>query len=663
MSRWALWIRDAKLCCWILLSLAVLLPIAAIGQQDRPKIRLAFDRQNDFTFSTAMESWYSLEKGRYALDFRLSHSNIYNSSREEGRFVQMYFHTDIWQHFQLKKRLDLASWIETDQYVNNQNEKINAYAGLRYKPWDFLHVTPLIGYTWDTRTAVLGTSGPQVRLDQGITPALFVVSEHAFEDNLSMRTQLVARYKDISPRRQHNLILDHNWMKSFEEGVNLEAGLHLSAHELDDYQGNSVKRILSDSIMPHIDLSYTFLPGLEWRSSNNLLMHRRRFLFKNIVLPEPEENNLTFQGVELNTSQILTWVRKKMRVSAGYEFQYSSRGYLLMNNTGLNASDFETNLEREKQKDFQKNYNKVEAALVLPLSQRQRLEAKVSNQYLQYDTPSETNFDDRDELSWVGNGKWSSAWNKSFHTSLDLQGNYRHYAFLLKEKSQDNYIQRSLRLDFDFGWDILKQLRVEGQQAIYVTYNVKDFTDFNKTDRSTRNLESNFKANWRPGKRLQGEASFRRKETFQSYLNWQEFSETTLDTNRILTIETRWRMLLNHPNQSKEWYATAGYKHFDQSKRKLGNMVGLDNLLKTISLQQISLQTGPLLAFGYRNRNQSTIDLGLWMQVQVHKNNYKILATNQIFGAAAQESELRQVYVEFRPYPTARISYFFGGIQ
>ncbi|MBL0015711.1 MAG: hypothetical protein IPP17_04555 [Bacteroidetes bacterium] len=642
------------------LFLLTWLPGLLLAQDERSMMRLSFDRQNDFTFSTMLDARYAFQKGRYSLDFKLNHSNIYNSSRDEGRFVQMYFHTDLWQYFQLKKRLDVASWIETDQYVNNQNEKISVYGGIRYKPWSFLHVTPLVGYTWDTRTAILGRTEPTVQLDQGISPALFVTSSHEWKDQLTMRTQLIARYKQISPRRQYNVVVDHEWTKRFEEGVTLSAGVHASTHELDDYQGNSVKRIQSDTLMPHFELRYEFAPGLEWQSSNNMLLHRRRFVFQNLVFPTPEENNLTFQGVELGTMQRLSWVTSALRASGSYEFQYSSRGYLLQNNLGMNESDFEAQVEREKQKDFTKNFQKVEFDVLLPL-RRHSLELKTTNQYLQYDTPSETNFDDRDELSWVAAGKWKTGWNKTFQTAFQLQGNYRHYAFLLKEKSQDNYIQRSLRMDFDFAWDLHKTLRLEGQQSIYVTYNVKDFVDYNKTDRSTRNLETNLKGMWRPSRRLQVEANFRRKETHQSYLNWEKFTETTLDTNRILTIDNKYRYTFDGKSRKTSWYAEAGYKHFDQTKRFRTNMVGFDNLLKAISLRQVSLQTGPLLNIGYRHKNQSTIDIGCWLQVQVHKNKYEVLANNQIFGTAQQELDLQQVTVEFRPYPTARINYFFGG--
>lgn len=631
------------------------------GQLDRPMVRLAFDRQSDFTFATSLDAWYQVKKGRYDLDLRLSHSNIYNSSREEGRLVQVYVHSDIWQHFRLKRRWDAASWIETDQYINSQNEKVSLYGGIRYKPWEFLHITPLLGYTWDTRTAILGRTEPVVELDQGLTPALFVESSHEWEDGLAMRTRLVARYKQITPRRQHNLVLDHDWSKRFVEGVTLTAGLHLASHELDDYQGNSVKRILSDTILPHIDLTYEFLPGLEWQSQNGILLHRRRFLFHNLVLPQAEENDLTFQGMEIATAQRLGWAGKRLKVNAGYEFQYSTRSYDLTNDVGMNESDFVVAQERERQKDFVKNFQRLEAQLLWRVGTRHTLETHVTNQYLQYNTPSETNFDDRDELSWVAMQRWRTSWTKGFQTAIALQGNYRHYAFLYKEKSQDNYVQRSLRMNFEFAWDVFERLRLEGEQAIYVTYNVKDFMDYNKTDRSTRNLESNFKATWRPAKRLQVETSFRRKETHQSYLNWERFAETTLDTNRLLTIEQRYRVFLNEQAAPGQIYIEPGYKHFDQTKRLRSNMVGIDNLLKAISLRQISLQTGPLLAFGIRNRNQSTVDIGCWLQIQVKKNKYEVLDTDQIFGAAQQESALKVVSLALRPYPTARINYYFGG--
>jgi hypothetical protein len=644
-----------------MLLLACLWTGDLVGQQDRPFVNFDFSRQNDFTFVTNLDSWYTFKKGRYGLDMKLGHSNIYNTSLTAERFVQVYLRSSIWQHFRIKKNLEVVSWIETDQYFNNPNQKINLYAGLRYQPWSFLSVTPLLGYTWDVRTAVLGQTIAQPKLDQGLTPAVLLQTEYSWPDiKLETTTRMFLRYKDISPRRQYNTFLQHAWQKQFEEGVQLQASIAGGSHELDDYQGNSVKRILSDTLQPTLNLGYTFYKGLEWQSENGMQIFRRRFLFSSLTEGLPDDNNLTFQGLEINTRQRIGIVQPHWRMSGAYHYQYSSRVYDLDNTTNLNPTDYENRLLIEQQKDFMKNLHRVELGLDADIARQHRLSFGLVNQYLQYDTQSETNFDDRDELSYLGSTEWQARWRPRFSTTAGLSANYRHYAFLLKEKSQDNYIQRSLRLEFKFGWDASKRLRIEGDNAVYVTYNVKDFTDYNKTDRSTRNLENNAKMVYRPTQRLQFETAFRRKETQQSYLNWEAFSETTLDTNRIMTVEQRCRLQINAKNTGSVWFVEAGYKHFEQVKRFKATMVGINSGSGPISLRQISRQSGPLLSVGMRDRNQSTLDAGVWLQIQTRLNRFDRLDGNDFYSNIFTETALLERATELRPYMTIRLNYYFG---
>ena len=638
-------------CCWVIGS----------AQQDRPYVSTTFLRQNDFTYSTQFDTWYQVQKGKYQLDLRLGHSNIYNSSLNSGRFVQLYLKSSIWQSYQLKPKLDVVSWIETDQYFNNRNEKVNLYAGVRYRPFDFLTLTPLVGYTFDVRTAVIGQTQAAPRLDQGFTPAMYMVASKSWEsEQLSTETSLFVRYKDISPRRQYNTTLQHFWLKQFEEGVQLRAGLKGGSHELDDYQGNSVKRIISDTLQPEVDIAYQFSKGLEWRSSNAFQLFRRRFQFNGLDGGTPAENNLTFTGMDLFTEQRIGVVRPKWKASGTYSYQFSTREYDLENTTNLSASAYENRLNAEKQKDFLKNFHKVELSLDTRLSKRQSLNLNLVNQYLQYDTQSELNFDDRDELSYLGSAEWQGRWRKNFYSTLAVSGNYRHYAFLLKEKSQDNYIQRSLRLEFRYGWDPAPKFRVEGDNSVYVTYNVKDFKDYNKTDRSTRNLETNLRAYYRPNKKLQVETHFRRKESHQSYLNWEQFSETTLDTNTITTIEHKYKFQWQGNGQQSIWFFEAGYKHFDQTKRFKGTMIGVDNLSGPISLRQINWQTGPLVNLGFRRRDMSSVDVGVWLQVQVRRNKFKSLSDPLFYPSIFREEELRITTTRMRPYMTIRLNIYLS---
>lgn len=645
----------------LLLVVALLGAASVRGQQDRPYVMLDFGRQNDFTFSTNFDTWYAFQKDRYRLDFRLTHTNIYNTSLTSERFVQLYLRSSIWQYYDLRKRLELVSWIETDQYFNTRNEKINLYGGVRYRPWSFVSVMPLIGYSFDVRTAVLGQTVAEPRLDQGLSPVLLVESDHAWPaDLLETRTRLFLRYKDISPRRQYNVSLQHGWMKKFEEGVQLQALLNGGSHELDDYQGNAVKRIVSDTLSPALNIAYVFADGLEWQSQNVFQIFRRRFLFSSLDEGLAPENDLTFSGMEISTLQRVGLVRKKWRASASYEYQFASRVYDLDNTTDLNPTEYENRLLIEKQKDFLKDFHRIDLQADVNVARNHRLSMGLVNQYLQYDTQSEQNFDDRDELSYLGTMEWQGRWRKQFFTSIGLSTNYRHYAFLFKEKSQDNYVQRSLRLDFKYGWDATRRLRIEGDNAVYVTYNVKDFTDYNKTDRSTRNLETNVKAIYRPFRRLQVESAFRRKESQQSYLNWEAFSETTLDTNIITTAEHKYRLEINGKKREQAWFVEAGYKHFQQVKRFKATIIGLDNLSYPSSLRQISLQSGPTMSIGMRDRRQSTLDVGLWLQIQTRKNRFERLEGSEYYANIFRESELVTRNRELRPYLTLRLNYFFG---
>jgi len=651
-----------RLSFWPVLFLGFLLFSNHLFSQDeRPFLQFNFVRQNDFTFTTGLNTWYQMKKGKYSLDARIGHTNIFNTTQALDPFVQLYLRSSIWQYYSLGKKLDATSWIETDQYFDSRNEKVNLYGGLRFKPHPSVSIVPLVGYSWDVRTAVLGRTEAFLKVDQGISPAFLMEAEHAWpEENLAIRTRIFGRYKFIDPRVQRNLVLNQFVAKQFEEGVQVQFGLRAGSHELDDYQSNSIKRIISDSINPVLNFGYTFRPGLEWESESGVLINRRAFRFVNIIGGDPEENNLIFDGLQIHTRQALSFVKQKWRTSAQYEFLYSSRQYQLENDLGLNEPDFNEQVELEKQKDFLTNLHKTDFKMRRQLDRRQFLNLRLVSQYLQYDSPSESNFDDRDELSYLGSIGWDRRWRKSLSTKLGLSGNYRHYAFLFSEKSQDNYKQRSLRLDFRFAWDITPLFRLEGDNGVFVTYNVKDFTDFNKTDRSTRNLQTNLKGIMRPSRKWRSTLQFQRKEIHQSYLNWAAFTETTLDTLRILTIEQRNRYSLGLKDKKSTLLMELGYKHFSQTKKFKAPMVGFDNMLKTISLRQVTQQTGPLISFGYRNRNQSSIDMDLWLQIQVRKNRFRELTDVTVVGSAYYEGDLRTTSIEVRPYPNIKVNYFFN---
>lgn len=632
-------IRDYVRIACLLLSAMLGLMSEGVGQGSG--LQLSFRRQNNFTYTTNLDIIYRLQREKYRMELNLHHDNLYNSRINGDAFLQVFFRTSLWQFYQVKPSLAVASWIESDQFLNSGNQRYSAYLGIEYKWKDALSITPMVGYSWDSRSMIL---------DQGFSPALRLSAQYEWEDGLTMQTRALLRTKYISPRHQRNMSVLTQWGKTLNEVADFSFGLKAGSNQMDNYKAGSVEQIKSDTISPRINFRYRLLPWMYWNSDNELTFTRRQFDYQTFTATKPEFNDVGFDQWEFYTQQKLSFAKGKLNGSFNYEYLYLGRRYEIENSTELNPVEFERAEEREKEKDYLRKLTNLELYLSYQLNKRHTLSLNGRNRYLQYDTPVESNFDDHDELTYSLSGEWRSRWAKTFTTRYKLLGNVRRYAFLFRERSQDNYTQRSLRMEFHFKWNALKQLTLTGSQFIYVTYNVKDFLDRNFTDRSTRNLESRLEARYRHSSKANSEFSFYRKEIHVSYLNWDAFTETTLDTTRTYIIEHKSRLQLKSRWKSTAIFLDLGYKHFSQTRYFNTSMISLDNLFVPINLHTRNFQTGPQTGFRVRRKNPASIELNVWWQIQYQDNIYQEIDQLTSVSASFREDKLIQDVSRFRPF-------------
>lgn len=628
---------------WVLCISLLLISLQVVGQEggSTPGLSIRFSRQNNFTWLSNHDFNYKLKRDRYRMDLRIHHDNIYNSSVTQNRFFQFYFNSSFWQYFRIAEKLEATTWLETDQFMNSNNEKYNVYGGVSWSPNASVRITPLIGYTVDRRDTAY---------DHGPTGAVLVQVDHRTKDDLRVFLKALARYKWIQPRRQRNIRLEHFWRKVFAGQSKLSAELNASSHELDNYQGLSVQRIISDTVAPGINLDYQIMKGLVWSSENQLMLFQRFFKYQTLRPGNAEFNDISYRGFNVRSFQQLSLVTEKLNVLGYYEYRFQNRFYEVENSRDDPEAIFQNQIEREKGKDFVRNIHRLEFNSNLRVSERHVVNARYTAQYMQYDTPGLNNFDDRDELSYVAVVGIRTKWNRRFSTNFRMLGNYRHLAFLFAEKSQDNYIQRSLRFDHGYIWDIHQKVRLEGSNAVYVTYNVKDFEDFNLTDRSTRNLETNVKLTVRPIRDLTSRIMLNRKIMHQSYLNWVAFSETTLDTTYFMVFEQSNRYEFRLEKKRLVLNLEVGVKHYRQAKRLQSTMYDEQGNVVPIFLKQINMQTGPIIQFGFRNAKRWTLQMQSWFQFQIGRNRFEEGGVVSTLSPPQLETELRKVNTKLRPF-------------
>lgn len=615
----------------------------------QPQLRLNFDRQNNFTYSTRLDLDYQLQVGAYRLAWNAHHDNIYNSNRAQNAFVQAYLQSRLWQYYRLGKQWEVASWWEYDHFFSSENYRTSLYGGVKYNWNDWLELTPLIGYSWDYWSG---------RLDRGFSPALWVRAQYAWPDGLAMQWEGFARVKHIDPRRQKNLMLQTLWTKAFDSQASLAFGFRAGSNEINDYRSASVQRIRSDTLNPMLTLRYELRPGMYWDSENSMTFTDRGFGYDPLEGQNPEFNNQSFNQLDILTRQKLSYAHARWRSSFLYEYQYLGRRYDLENSLELIDFEFNQQLEREKQKDFFRERSLFEAQVAYQWNPRHTLWLLANNRYAQYDTPSEDNFDDHDELTYGMATRWESQWNRKFYTEYQISGNIRKYAFLFSERSRDNYTQYSLRLAMDFRWQLLDNLSMQGNQNLYVNYNIKDFEDINRTDRSTRNLETEVSLDYRRSNTWDMEFSFYRREMHVSYINWDRFTETTLDTNITYILSHKHTFDLTPSGKRSRLFADIGYRHFSLTRRFNTAMTDLGNQLVPINLKVRNLQTGPQTGIRWFQRTPASIDLNIWWQFQLQDNIFKERESFTVLSSSYREEVLQERKRSFRPFFNLRLNFW-----
>lgn len=606
-------------------------------------LNLRFQRQNNFTYRTELSFRHLYEKDKYKLELYTAHENLLNSGRSGNPFVQLQFRHQFWQHYAFSKQWSVSAWTEIDQFFSSGNQRYSQYLGTTYQPSEGLKIQPLVGYTWDYRS---------MRLDQGASPALWIGWLKDWEDGVYSETRLFARYKDLSPRRQINLSFQSTVAKEFEEGAEIAFTAIAGSNEMNDYRAESVERIRSDTAGAILSWSYQLYPGVVWQSNNRIMQNQRIFDYQKISPGTPEFNDLRFSQFDAATSQRVSADFKKVRGYFLYEFLSLNRRYRVENSQELTDREFERVEEREEQKDYFRNQTKLEFVLNYQATDRHRIDLIGTNRYLKYDTPGENNFDDHDELNYGLSLAARSTWSRNFQTTYRLLGSVRRYAFLFKERSQDNYTQRNLRMEFGYVWTPIDRLRIEGQQYLYVTYNVKDFDDRNLTDRSTRNLESKLRFAYRVNRKSDVDGELYRRQVHVSYLNWEKFAETTLDTTTQFIGRAEWhyRPASKKDNSQSRYQIDLGVKHVAQLRYQNTSMTSLENILTPINLHINSHQTGPLTGGSWQHKSGASVSLSVWWQLQILSYEFFEIESLTTLNSTYRESELIKPVINFRPF-------------
>ena len=612
------------------------------GQDSASVFRSNLVRQNNFTIGTQQE--LIVMKNWRGTNYLIRHFQeaLYNQSLESNKLVQGNAATQIWiRRRQLKKVQPLIFW-ESDAFLNSKNGRSQWYTGLSLLPFRGMEITPLIGYSLDMRNG---------RVDHGVTYAgLFSWLPSFQSQNTRMNLRGFSRVKYINPRRQDNHRVEWDLSTILPGGVKPWVLFLGSFHELDDYQGKSVQRMLSDTLDLQAGIHYRIPNNWFTEASQRVSRQHRRFNYKSIIDSLPEFNPSGFQQDEIQSLVRVSFAGKSVSFFTLYEFILIDRIYELENRMDLPTSIFEENLEREQQKNYRSAFQKWSLFSRLKLNARHALEAEYSSQYLKYDTPLNSNLDDRDEITYIVRTAWEAKWRKNFNMNYELTGQSRYSGFLAGVRSRDNYLQYNLKNRLVSEWTFFPGYTIKAAHAVYVTYNVKSFGDPQFTDRSTRFWENQYDLSAAWNRNWKSVLSVERKVQQLSYLNWSDFAETPLDTTWFTTFQQTNEYTWGGKSLMKTWTVAFGFKYFQLQRNLPARISGVGSVNQPILLRMINRQSGPITEGRLRTHKNNFLSCRIWWQRQVVLNQSQTRREDGYSGITLSLDEVQTRQTIFRPY-------------
>jgi len=327
----------------------------------------------------------------------------------------------------------------------NNASSYSLLGGMEYSPFLGISVTPLAGYRWDTQAGIG---------DRGATYGVGARAPGFDTDGYLISGVAQYRQDYLNPRRLEGDFAHITVEKQFTSFTrdSLDLGLNRNRHEF--YQpadSNIESRIeqvfsLANKLDYELDpaLSTTVFVSVMGRGLDNNLKNW------NATVPSDLQFDTHIDEFRFDTYLQTAYHAIGSRAGAWMRLNYSERteSHTAKLPASPTADEEARYLESNAQEGIKDNTSRrtiLSGYLDLPMTLSDRLSMSGSVGILRYDTPSDLNVEDRDELLIALGLSTTHQISRTLALELSLDGTLNHLVYLLKERSANNNINRILR--------------------------------------------------------------------------------------------------------------------------------------------------------------------------------------------------------------------------
>ncbi len=344
-------------------------------------------------------------------------------------------------------------------------------AGLTYAPIPALDIAPSAGYRWDNQSGFR---------DRGPSYQLLATLHPIDEDGYLVRAFGQLHVDRLEPRRLVDNNLQAGVEKSFGSYSNdsLEVAVYQLRREF--YAPDSSIESRQETYVQFSNLlTYNFTPTVRAMAYIGVTSHRLdKLLLYGEGLRPHDAFDSRVDEFHLDTYIEGAWRPTNGRGFASFRFGHYERdelhGVLTApeQTTGPLLSD---RTQQEESKNNLASQNELSTHIYVPLTWSDEISLNGRASLLRYDTPSNLNDEDRDELLVTASLATLHRISPLFTLGVTLEGTVSHLVYLLSDRSANNNINRVLRLTPIMQYRPAWFLRTANGFEVLASYTVYDF--------------------------------------------------------------------------------------------------------------------------------------------------------------------------------------------
>jgi hypothetical protein len=404
-------------------------------------------------------------------------------------------HLSFLGEYDLSEKMSLGTFVTNNIYSDdrkldiNKSNNVNASIFSKLKPIENIRLIPYYGYSMNKQVD---------EFDSGNIYGIEGIVDDLRMSDLLFYSSAKFENEDILPRRNLQRMINLNLLSEIETSINNIVSTGYAQQRRDFYiqsdsitsaqfnvKNNIQSRIetnyfISDRLIfnsPSSNVAFDITGSAAWR---NIDRNTRYISLSNITSSSYDALVEEFK-IDLSSAveYQADWFRTLLRLSVAEREEVHKPKYI----EGTNRIFFEERERLENQKNNQSLLTTISLSSRFELTEKSDITVSMFHRKLKYDTQSEENFDDRDELLSLFRIIYSNQLTPVFKWFVNTEASLQHIVYLFSERSSNNNRQRFIKLSSG-GYYRTKKIRSFNSAEVSANYTTYDFEDINPTSRS-----------------------------------------------------------------------------------------------------------------------------------------------------------------------------------